>query len=124
MGLNPDYVQNDNVDEFLPLPDNYVSDNKALLSTRKSRDHESSLQGHGIELLELCKMNGFRIANRRLGKEKDQGKFTCYQPNGNSVADYLLVKENNFDKILDFEIGDLNDQSDHSYLSIKLKIKC
>ena len=108
VGLSPDYVQNDDIDEFLPLPDNYVSDNEALLSTRKSRDHESGLQDHGIELLEFCKMTWQR------------GKFTFYQPNGNSVVDYLLVKEN----ILDFEISDLNDESHHSYLSIKLKIKC
>ena len=59
VGLNPDHVQNDDADEFLPLRDNYASDNEALLSTRKSHDHESGLQGQGIELLELCKMSGF-----------------------------------------------------------------
>ena len=59
-----------------------------------------------------------------MAKRNTKENSLCYQPNGNSVIDYLLVKENNFDKILDFEIGDLNDQSDHSYLSIKLKIKC
>ena len=60
-------------------------------------------------------MSGFRIANGWLGKDKGQGQFTCFQPNGNSIVDYLLIR-GDFDKILDFEIGHINEYSDHGYL--------
>ena len=52
-----------------------------------------------------------------------EGNFTCYKPNGNSTVDYLLVKEKDFDKISNFEIGELNEFFDHCYLSLKIKIK-
>ena len=78
LGLENDFVNNDGIDEFLPLPNNYVSDNANLLSERKSCDHESGLKDHGKEIIEFCKMSGFRIANGRLGKDKGQGQFACF----------------------------------------------
>ena len=68
LGLEKDFVNNDDIDEFLPLPNNYISDNANLLSERKSCDHESGLKDHGKEIIEFCKMSAFRIANGRLGK--------------------------------------------------------
>ena len=72
--------------------------------------------GHGTELIEFCKMTSSRIVNGRIGK------FTCYQPSGNSTVDYLLAKEKDFDKLLDFEIADINDFYDQAFLDIKIKI--
>ena len=43
VGLKPNYVQNDENDKFLLLPDSYISDNEHLLSARESCDHESGL---------------------------------------------------------------------------------
>ena len=56
VGLKSNYIQNDYNDEFLPLPDNYISDNECLLSVRKSHDHKSGLHGNGIKLLGFFKM--------------------------------------------------------------------
>ena len=33
----------------------------------------------------------------------------------------MLVKEKDFDRISDFEIGELHEYSDHSYLTFKIK---
>ena len=63
LGLENDFVNNDDIDEFLPLPNNYILDNANLLSERKSCDHESGLKEHVKEIIEFCKMSGFRIAN-------------------------------------------------------------
>ena len=38
-----------------------------------------------------------------------------------SIVDYLLAKEKDFDKIINFEIGELNKYSDHCFLSFKIK---
>ena len=48
-GLNlieNDLINNDDIDEFLPLPDNYTLDNGHMLSERKSCDDESGLKDH------------------------------------------------------------------------------
>ena len=37
--------------------------------------------------------------------------------------DYLLIREGDFDKILDFEIGHINEYSDHGYLDFKIKVE-
>ena len=122
VGLNKDFIVDDEIDEFLTLPDNYISDNEELLTERKSRINEFDAKSHANELLSFCKMTRYRIANGRLSNDKE-GNFTCYKPNGNSTVDYLLVKEKDFDKISDFEIGELNGFSDHCYLSLKIKAK-
>ena len=56
-----------------------------------------------------------------MGLDKKQGNFTCYKSNGNSIVDHLLVKEKDFDKLINFEIGELNEYSDHCFLSFKIK---
>ena len=38
--LRPDYVQYDDNDDFLPLPETYISDNERLLSAGVSHDQE------------------------------------------------------------------------------------
>ena len=40
----------------------------------------------------------------------------------NSTVDYLLAKGSDFDKLLDFEIGDINEFFYHAFLDIKIKI--
>ena len=37
--------------------------------------------------------------------------------------DYILIREGDFDKILDFEIGHINEYSDHGYLDFKIKVE-
>ena len=37
--------------------------------------------------------------------------------------DYLSIRETDFDKVLDFEIGHINEYSDHGYLDFKMKVE-
>ena len=86
-----------------------------------SRDQDFDPGGHANELINFCKSTGYRIANGRIGSDKEIGNFTCYKPNGNSTVDYLLIKDKDFDKLSNFEIGELNEYSDHCFLSLKIK---
>ena len=43
-----------------------------------------------------CPVLELQMAN--YAKTKVQGQFTCFQPNGNSIVDYLFIRENDFDK--------------------------
>ena len=121
VGLHKDYIVYDNIDEVLTLPENYIPDNEELIPKRKSCDDEFDSRMHANDFLNFCKMSSYRIPNGRLGKDRKQGNFTCYKPNCNSIVDYMLVKEKDFDKISDFKIGELNEYSDHSYLTFKIK---
>ena len=77
--------------------------------------------GHANELNNFCKSTGCRTANGRIGSDKENGHFTCYKPNGNRIVDYLLIKDKDFDKLSNFEIGELNEYSDHCFLSLKIE---
>ena len=121
IGLNSDFVENDEKDEFLPLPKDYEPGNVDLIN-RKSRDPEHDLKGNGQALLEFCRMSGFRVANGRIGKDQSEGNITCYNTKGNSIVDYLLIKEKDFIEVKDFEISEINEHSDHCYLNIKLHV--
>ena len=85
-----------------------------------SPNQEFDQKGHTNELINFCKSTGYQIAN---GLDKEPGNFTSYKPNSNSTVDYLLVKEKDFLKISNFEIGEPNENLDHCYLSLKIKKK-
>ena len=121
VGSENDYIVNDEIDEFLSLPNNYISDDAERLPRRVSRDQEFDERGHAHELISFCKSTGYRIANGRAGLDKEHGNFTCYKPNGNSTVDYLLAKEKDFDKISNLDTGELNEYSNHCFLSLKIK---
>ena len=123
VGTENDYIVSDEINEFLSFPDNYIPDDVETLPRRVSRDQEFDQKGHANEPINFCKSTGYRIANGRIGSDKEKGHFTCYKPNGNSIVDYLLVKAKDFAKISNFEIGEVNEYSDHCYLSLKIKKK-
>ena len=47
----------------------------------------------------MCKAVSLRIVNGRLCNDKSIGKVTCYTHNGESVVDYLLTSQANFNLI-------------------------
>jgi exonuclease III len=104
-------------DRFVPEidEDNYCKDTPIQ---RFSKDSVSNAQGN--KLLDLCKGTSLRIANGRLGSDCGIGKFTCYNRNGSSVIDYLLLREINFNIIDDFKIHDFNTFSDHAPISFEI----
>ena len=90
----------------------YCPDNT---SVRASVD--SSINSHGVKLLDLCKSTCLRIANGRVGNSCKQ---TFYSNNGTSVIDYLLATEYSFSSISDFTVHDFNEFSDHAPLHFSL----
>ena len=92
IGLNSDFVENDEKDEFLPLPKDYEPANVDLINL-KSRDPQHDLEGNGRALLEFCRMSGFQVANGRIGKDQSEENITCYNTKGNSIVDYLLRRK-------------------------------
>ena len=56
---------------------------------------------HGIKLLDLCKSRptSLRLANGRLQHDKQIGSYTYCNKQGASVIDYLLLSENDFNRI-------------------------
>ena len=74
--------------------DKYPEDDSLLtdilhIPMRVNKDH--ILDSCGRKLLELCKSEGFVIANGRLGDDYGVGEETYYAIQGKSTADYLLL---------------------------------
>ena len=109
-------VNDDDVDEYLPVHDEYESDIVKVIRTSQ----DSKCCSRGKDLLDLCVASRMRILNgRTLGDF--QGRFTSYQYNGNSVIDYCLVSEDFMRNVLYFYVDDpLLRLSDHSKVSVRL----
>ena len=54
-------------------------------------------------------------------KDRSIGRMTCYTHNGESVVDYVLASQINFNIISDFEIGDFMEYSNHAPVSLSIK---
>ena len=112
-----DFIANDEIDSYLPLDDQYIPD--SALPVRSTQDvggfeHEWALN------VGFRESSGFRILNGRINESKS-GNFTCYNANGCSIVDYALCTENLFDRISPFEIGNINELSDHAPIEIAFR---
>ncbi|CAC5382629.1 unnamed protein product [Mytilus coruscus] len=76
----------------------------------------------GKLLIQLCYNTGLTICNGRLGNDRD-GKFTLCSPNSRSLIDYMSASPNDYDKISNFGILNINEFSDHSPLVFEVGIK-
>ena len=72
-----------------PEDDSLLTDILHIPMRVKNKDH--ILNSRGRKLLELCKSEGFVIANGRLGDDYGVGEVTYYAIQGKSTADYLLL---------------------------------
>ena len=97
VGNKFDYIVHDIINTVYDDAD-YCPDNT---SVRASVD--SSINSHGVKLLDLCKSTCLRIANGRVGNSCKQ---TFYSNNGTSVIYYLLATEYSFSSIYDFTVHD------------------
>ncbi len=93
--LNANYIENEDVDTYLPPYSNYCSD--TCLATRISQDSKI-LKKNGDFFVEFCKCSGFRILNGRFDTSFSY-EFTCFTSNENSVVDNALLKEKCFENI-------------------------
>ena len=117
-----DFIQNDDdLDENLPLPEDYIPDSNSI-PVRTSSD-QNVISGHVKHLLKFCKSTQFRVMNGRWEKCEDKGRLTCISAKGSSVVDYCLIKESSLEIINESKIGDVLTHSDHSALNLTLKTK-
>ena len=115
-----DHVKPSSLDKFVhTLPGEYENE---ILENRISQDKTTN--SFGNRLLQICKETGLRIMNGRHDKDRAIGKFTCYNNNGSSVVDYLLTKYENFDKLIEFYVGDANEYSKHVPIVFSIATKC
>ena len=121
VGTEDDFIRDDEIDENLFLPEDYLSDQ--IIKDRTSLDKLSGVQGHGKNLLNFCKSTSFRIMNGRWEEGEEIGKFTCFKPTGNSLVDYCLIREKDRCIIKSFRTGDISIHSDHAFLFVSLDRK-
>ena len=77
----------------------------------------------GDHLLDLCKSSNFRVVNGRLYGDKDIGKFTCMTYNGESVVDYLVTSQVNFQDLADFYVHDFNEFKFIHHISVNVSVE-
>ncbi|VDI52740.1 Hypothetical predicted protein [Mytilus galloprovincialis] len=116
-GLINDILPSDNLDRYIDV---MWHDEVPNIPTRCSLD--TIANRFGKLLIQLCYNTGLTICNGRLGNDRD-GKFTFCSPNGRSLIDYMLASPNDYDKISNFGILNINEFSDHSPLVFEVGIK-
>ena len=112
--IKSDFIENDR-----HIPSRDVNTEIDTPLQRYSMDRGTNRFGEN--LLELCKAVNMRIVNGRLHKDRSIGRMTCYTHNGESVVDYVLTSQINFNIISDFEIGDFMEYSNHAPVSLSIK---
>ena len=112
-----DYIENDELDDYLPIDDNYLPDQH--LDKRLTKDN-SPINANGTAFIEFCKSSGSRIMNGRVDKN-NSSNFTCFTNSGNSVVDYALLRQENFSMVDKMSVGELCELSDHSPIEISIK---
>ena len=116
-GLINDILPSDNLDRYIDV---MWHDEVPNIPTRCSLD--TIANRFGKLLIQLCYNTGLTICNGRLGNDRD-GKFTFCSPNGRSLIDYMLASPNDYDKISNFGILNINEFSDLSPLVFEVGIK-
>ena len=111
-----DFIENDEVDDYLPIDDQYLPD---LTLEKRINVDKSPSNTNGTAMIEFCKSTGFRILNGRIDKNNSSG-FTCFSSNGNSVVDYALLKQDLFHLIKSFRVNEVTDLSNHCALEIEI----
>lgn len=114
IGIHPGQLQNEELDEHVPLPDNYRPD---AFSFRNSQDMTTNT--FGKRFLSLVMNNRLTILNgRTLGDL--QGAFTSIQVGGCSVIDYFAVSSDIEKCVTSMCVGAFTLFSDHKPLSLEL----
>ena len=84
---------------------------------RSSQDHVKNQTG--IELIELCRTNGYVIVNGRVGKDADIGKVTCKNV---SVVDYAITSIPLFPFVHHFIVHDFDEIYSDVHCAIELQL--
>ena len=116
VGLLNDHIVQDTIPNNVPCSLYCVNE----VLPRFSQD--KSVNVHGRQLVDICVNTGLQIVNGQVGADRGIGSFTCFTYNGSSVVDYVLAEEGIRERIVSFEVGDLQIHSDHCPLLLKLDI--
>ena len=89
-----DYIENDELDDYFPIDDTYVSDQH--LAKRLTKEN-SPINANGTAFIEFCKSSGSCIMNGRVDKN-NSSNFTCFTNNDHSpieisIKSSFLIKE-------------------------------
>lgn len=103
-------------ENFIPIPSDL--DGNHTISSRNSKDKISCARGK--ELIELCTTCDLLLLNGRTIGDMF-GRYTSFQPNGNSVIDYCIVSDRLFTDVFYFSVSEPTLYlSDHSKFSVLL----
>jgi uncharacterized protein YpiB (UPF0302 family) len=113
----PDYCLDENSNDYVSLPNDYVSD---IPLKRNNLDIEKP-DDHGKQLLTLCKTSGLRILNGRTVGDL-LGHCTCYSHTGKpSVIDYMLTSAVCLKNVEYFHVNAPTNISIHAMLLVGIK---
>ena len=112
-----DKIENDELDDYLSIGDNYLPDQQ--IDKRLTKD-KYPINANGTAFIEFCKSSGYRIMRGRVDKN-NSSNFTCFANRGNSVVDYALLREENFSMVDKTSVSELCELSDHSSIEISIK---
>ena len=112
-----DYIENEELDDYLPIDDNYLPDQQI---DKRLTKYTYPINANGTAFIEFCKSYGYRIMNGRIDKN-NSSNFTCFANKGNSVVDYALLRQENFSLVNKMSVGELCELSDHSPIEISIK---
>ena len=114
-GGEADFIVDDEIDNFVPLPHNYSVDGK--ITKRSFCDY--NLNNSGKRLLDTCISNNMRIMNGRFVGDSI-GRFTYYSILGASTIDYGICHKSVLNLIRYFIVLPLTEYSDHCQISFAM----
>ena len=97
-------LQNELLDENAYV--DKLSDLESLTEIPRRKSQDQLTNNMGIELIDLCRTNGYVIVNGRLGNDAGIGKTTCKNV---SVVDYAIVSYDLLPNVMDFSVIDFDE---------------
>ena len=114
IGLLNDNIVRDTIPNNVPCTLYCVSESLPRVS------QDITVNMYGKQLIDICINTGLQIVNGRVGADRGIGRYTCYTYNGSSVVDYVLAQTGIRERIVSFEVDDLQLHSDHCPILLEL----
>ena len=110
-----DYVEKEKYTDSTGFDDDFPE----LELTRHNQDNHE-VDDYGLKLLHFCKVQNLYIANGRVGRDKNIGKFTT---KNETVIDYCLASSHFLQEIHAFEVEEFNPILSDVHCVVSLEIK-
>ena len=109
-GRKPDYIADD-------LQLNDFDDEFSYVTPMRQQSADSACNRFGDFLIDICKSVEFRLVNGRLFTDMHNMKA-----NRESIVDYVVTSQHNFEQFSDMRIQNFNEFSNHAPISFPLKL--